>query len=413
MPQDLFDINKLINSAFFKTDEEGKFFLRTEYEKRLLELGVTSNQVEQNLQIEYRTLNGILDGNLQRFDLLSLLKIGHFLGIEEKVIVEFYTKLVSARHEEELNLAKKRTFILNHFDLPVLRTIGVIDSIRDFDQIEAQISAVFSLESILDYEADELGAAYSSTNVKPKNEKSRTYFTNKARKIFELIDNPNEYNKEGLIRYFPKVRWHSTDLENGLVNVVKSLFELGVTVIFHPRMPSLQIRGATFSVANKPCIVLTDYRESYPTLWYAFIHELFHVFFDWEEIVNKTYHLSDEEHDLFVLKHKETEASEFARDYLFPPAKLDLIRKRIDQKTLVREFALDNHVHPSIVYSSFAFVYTDERTNYWAVFDKLIRPPMAVLKKNLSDSLTHSSSVVTFAEYYRQNIFNTQRENDE
>jgi len=138
----------------------------------------------------------------------------------------------------------------------------------------------------------------------------------------------------------------------------------------------------------------------------AFIHELFHVVFDWPEIQQKTYHLSDEENDLFVLKHKEEEANEFARDYLFPKAKMDLISKRIDQKMLVREFALGNHVHPSIVYSNYAFVYTNDQSNYWAIFDKLIRPPMGTLKKNLVDGLTHSASVAKFAAFYRNNIFN-------
>ena len=85
---------------------------------------------------------------------------------------------------------------------------------------------------------------------------------------------------------------------------------------------------------------------------------------------------------------------------------MDLISKRIDQKMLVREFALGNHVHPSIVYSNYAFVYTNDQSNYWAIFDKLIRPPMGTLKKNLVDGLTHSASVAKFAAFYRNNIFN-------
>jgi|GEM_PF-5931236 len=101
------EINKLINSAWDKKSENELLSLRQRFENRLTDLGITSNQVEQNLQVAYRTLNGILDGDLLRFDLLSLLKVGHFLEIPENEIMEMYTKFVAEKHKEDLDQAKK------------------------------------------------------------------------------------------------------------------------------------------------------------------------------------------------------------------------------------------------------------------------------------------------------------------
>lgn len=400
------EINRLINSAWDGKTSNEILFLREKFEKRLLDLDITFNQAEQNLQIAYRTLNGILDGDLQRFDLLSLLKVGYFLDIPENEIVEMYTKFVAEKHREDLEQAKKRTFILNNFDLPVLKNIGVINSIRDFDHIEQQLNSIFGLQSIMDYDTEDTGAAHSETKIQPKNAKSRNYFKNKSRLIFRLIYNPHRYDKQALIDYFPKIRWHSTDLDNGLVNVMKSLFDLGVTVIFHPKMPLLQLRGATFEVNGKPCIVLTDYMNSYPTMWFALLHELFHVLFDWDEILQKRYHLSDEENDLFVVRQKEDEANEFAREYLFPKQKLELISKRIRQNVIVSEFAFDNHVHPSIVYENYAKTNSGDERCFWSGFDKLVKPQMNTLLKKLSNDLSHKSPAKEFATYYKQHIFN-------
>lgn len=392
------DINKLINSAF---SEET---LKSKFERRLSELNISQNQAEENLEIEHRTLNGILDGSLKKIDFVHLLKIAQFIDISYKEISDLYVKAIAEKHKDDLEQSKRRTFILNHFDLPVLKNIGVIESIRDFQHIEERLNQIFGIDTITDYDVEDTGAALSTPNVVVKNEKTRKYFIRKSKAIFKLIGNPNRYDKEALVEYFPKIRWHTTDIDNGILNVSKALYELGVTVIFHPTMPSLQLRGATFEVNNKPCIVLTDYRNSYPTMWFAFLHELFHVIFDWEEIQKRKYHLSDEENDLFVVRQKEEEANEFAREFLFPKSKMQTILDRMQQRVFVKEYALDNHVHPSIVYANHAYNYKIEERNLWAEYEQFW-PSIKNLVKKLSNDLTHKSTAADFASYFKNTIF--------
>lgn len=406
-------IEQLLYGALNNIEYDEIFQLREKYEDRINQLGISSFQAEKNLGIEYKTLNRLLDGDIKKFDLIPLIKLGYFLSIDEKEISELFTTFLSKQYENELNQAKKTTFILEYFDIPTLKKIGVINSTTNFEHIENRINAIFGLKSILDYDIENVGAAMSSTvsldknNLKSKSEKNRNYFKDKSKEIFSLINNPNKYQKEALVNYFSKIRWHSTDFENGLINVIRSLYKLGVTVIFQEMVPSLKMRGATFEVNKKPCIVLTDFRKSYPTLWFAFIHELFHVLFDWEEILLKTYHLSDEENDLYVIKHKEEEANEFAREYLFSKNKIETISNKIKHNYYIKEFAIEHHVHPSIIYANYAHYYNNEENRLWAKFDKLIRPPMDNLIKKLNGNLSHCSTANDYSNYYLTKIYNS------
>lgn len=195
---------------------------------------------------------------------------------------------------------------------------------------------------------------------------TRSLWIQSAITYFDDINNPYEYNRKALIEYFPNIRWHSTNVEFGLLTIIKDLFKLGVTVIYQSPLPSLHLRGATFAVNDKPCIVLTNYVNFYGTLWFALIHELFHVLFDWDEIGNNHYHLSDDEDNELLVQEKETEANNFAREYLFPQEKMNQIKNNLNNPYFVNEFAKNNHVHPSIIYVFNAFDSSKTNRASWA-----------------------------------------------
>lgn len=401
------EISRLINSAFdSKSEETNDTLIRLKFINRLNDLDITFNQACENLEIEYRSLNSILDVT-RRTDFLSILKVAQFLDMPFYDITKLYVDIIQSKHREELLSSKKRSFILDNFDLPTLKAVGIIDSIRDFNHIESNLKAMLNLQSITDYNTLESGAAFSSGKAIPKNLKTRKLFIEKSQTIFKLIGNPNGYDRDGLTEYFPKIRWHSIDTEEGFLNVIKSLYKLGVTVIFQPRMPSLSLRGATFSVNKKPCIVLTDYKGFYPTLWFALLHELFHVLFDWDEISEKKYHLSDEDGDLYVVKQKEEEANEFAREFMFPKAKMEVVEPQIEKRLFIKEYALNNHVHPSIIYANYAYAHSNSENNYWAIFSSILTAPLKEVLKKLTNGLTAKSKSSDYAIYYKDVIFNS------
>lgn len=326
--------------------------LKEFFELRLDELSITVTNSAKILKINYRALIAILEGKQRNINIDDLFRIADFLQLStEKVIQLYLTSLEKNTPRKKASItAEKIQFIKEHFDLMALRKAGFIESTTDFDVIEKRLTEYLGIKSIFEYKKPSFDIALSAGAIKPKNELTRIFWINTAIEYFQEINNPNEYNRQALIDYFPKIRWHSTNIEIGLLDVIKELYKIGVTVIYQAPLPTLHLRGATFSINNKPCIVLTNYRGFYPTLWFALIHELHHVLFDWNEIMNNAYHLSDDDNKNLAILEREKKADKFAREYLFSIDKTTQIRPYIRNEKFVTRFAKDNHVHSSFIY---------------------------------------------------------------
>ena len=275
------EINAMINRAF-------KFInLREMFENRLYELQMSQTAAEKLLGVGHRSLNGLLDVTQKRVDYSTLSRVAMFLNIPVEELIEIHVTLLEKQFANENTNSNKKKFIKENFDLAVLRKAGLFKTINDFDEIENKITTHLGLKSIFDYKKISFSTAFWAGSVISKNplktSTTRNFWLTSAKSFLERLDNPYHYNREELIKFFPQIRWHSTNVEFGLLHIVKALFKLGITVIFKPRLSTLYLRGVTFSVNNKPCIVLTDYKGFYPTLWHCLIHELYHVLFDWEE----------------------------------------------------------------------------------------------------------------------------------
>src|ERR1700712_1926467 len=60
------------------------------FEGRLAKHGITQNQAEKILNMQKRTLEGILDGSAKRVDVINLLKLGQFLGLETNALFKLF-----------------------------------------------------------------------------------------------------------------------------------------------------------------------------------------------------------------------------------------------------------------------------------------------------------------------------------
>jgi HTH-type transcriptional regulator/antitoxin HigA len=344
------EIDKLIKGVVEPSGLQANLTLRSLFEQKLAELEMSAAVALEILGIERRTLDGILDATQKRVDFVALAKIASFLEISKEELILLYMRALEQTNKEDFKETEKRKFIVNNFDLVTLRKIGLIDSISDFDQVERELNFFFGFNSIFDYGKLKISPAFSEGARKPKSLLNREFWIQSAALSFQQINNGFDYERKALLEYFPKIRWHSMNIEKGLFQVIRALFKLGVTVIYQPPIPTVHLRGATFALNNKPCIVLTDYRGFYATLWFALIHELFHVLFDWEEIKQNVYHVSDAETDLFTVQEKEQEANHFAREFLFGKEKMDVARPHLDDRYFVEKYARENHVHSSIIY---------------------------------------------------------------
>ncbi|MEQ9100290.1 MAG: hypothetical protein RIF36_20425 [Imperialibacter sp.] len=342
--------------------------LRDLFNARVDELDISATSAAMDIiNIQPRTLNGMLDGTQKIVDFTNFIRLADFLQLSKEEVFNLYLDELKKNFDLTTKSSpEKIKFIKENFDLSVLKKAEFITDISDFEEIEIKITSFLGLKSIFEYTKPTGGAAFSASKVQPKNDLSRSLWIKFAINFFEEIDNPNRYDRQGLIDYFPEIRWHSTNVELGLTNVIRDLYKLGVTVVYLSSLSSVHLRGATLTVGDKPCVVLTNYAGFYPTLWFALIHELFHVLFDWDEIKKNRFHLSDQSTEQLSVIERELEANRFAREYLFSKEKTNSIRPFINDSKFIEAFAKKNHVHPSFIYTFHAYDIGEKNKYAWA-----------------------------------------------
>lgn len=355
--------NSVLGNIF---GQQHKLDLWAAFEKTLVERDMSQRAALAELDIVYRTLIGILDASQKQVDLLVLQRFADFIKQPvEKVFLTLLEK-VEQNFNSKIGDVDAKEFIIRNFDLRALKKYGYIDSVTDFVHIEERIKEYFGLKSIYDYGKEFINIAYSSGKRQSKDNFMKNWWGESATRKLKRINNPHEYDRDGLIEYIPSIRWHSTDPRKGLFQVVREIYRFGVTVIYEPYLTTVYVRGATLPVNDKPCIVLTNYTNYYPSLWFALMHELHHVLFDWEVIRHKP-HLSSE---IDKFDKSEVEADEFAREYLFSKEKMKVVSPQIRNETFVNHYAKAFDVHPSIIYAFYCWDNADSGQDVFKRFSK-------------------------------------------
>lgn len=368
-------INEILNKSF-KYDGPT---LEELFSNKLESSGLSKTQFEKLAGIERKSLDAILNKTSKQTDVNKLIKLGEFLEISlnDLLIIHF-----NDRPKEEIKEVQDSmdiTFINKFFDLKTLTGLGYINRKDSLEQLKERICKFFGINSIYDYDLELNDVLYSRTK-KTFSDKMKDFWIKSSYKYFELINNPNDYSRNNLIDLIPKIKPYTKNVEHGLNTVFQALYNVGVTVVFQPLLPKTQIRGATFVVNNKPCIVITDFNKNYATIWFALIHELHHVLYDLEVIEKTNYHLSGEP-DLFLIQ--EDKANEFAKEYLFSSEKMRYIEKLIHNNIIVEKFANECQIHSSIIYSQFQWKQSEIGNDYWGAFkDKF--PKISTVTKNLN-----------------------------
>lgn len=368
-------INHILKQSF---DYKGPS-LEELLQSKLEESNLTKTQFEKLAGIERKSLDAILNKTSKQTDINKLIKLGEFLNIdiEELLIIHYHERPVE--EIKELQESMDVTFINKYFDLKTLATLKFINKNTSLEELKARICTFFEINSIYDYDTELNDVLFSRTK-KTYSDKMKDFWIKSSYKYFELIDNPNKYDRRSLIDLIPKIKPYTRNVENGLKTVFQALYNIGITVVFQPSLPKTQIRGATFVVKDKPCIVITDFNKNYATIWFALIHELHHVLFDIELISRTSYHLTGEP-DLFLIQ--EDKANGFASEYLLSNEKMRYVEKLIHNKLMVSRFAEENQIHPCIIYSQYQWRQAELGSDYWGAFKEQF-PNVSIATKNLN-----------------------------
>jgi len=299
----------------------------------------------------------MLDGEAKTFDALTFIKLANFLQITPTQLINFYVSSVITRHKALLEPIEKKAFILNHIDLKSLKKAGFFSEESDYNQIENRIKLFFGIDTLEQYHGLYSNQVAFSTNSRRGTlDLSRAFWLKSAISIFRTINNPNPFNRDRLLEIFPTLKNYSINIDKGLSQVAKDLFDVAVTMIYLPKLPGLNVRGATLSVAGKPCIVITDASPFYPSLWFALVHELIHVLRDWEDFINQQAHLSfDSDDDDFEHNERENNANHYARQYLIADKYFETAASHINDQFSVYALARELNIHPSFIYSFYCW----------------------------------------------------------
>jgi len=354
------NIENLLNSIFSDAD----YNVKDVFEQKLNEYNLSRTKALKLLNIDKDVFDEIINGTAKQPNLIHIVKIAEFLGIEVNSFINIVLKNQSSENILAIDNARKATFIVKNFDVKTLTKLGFFDSDFSTEELVKKVLDYFGYSTINEFE-EQLDEPLYSRVKKNHSDKMKDFWIKSAYQTFKLINNPNEFNRERLKDLIVKIKPYSQDVTNGLLTVCRALYNIGVSVIFQNYLTTTQVRGATFIINGKPSIVITDFNKNYPTLWFTLLHELNHVLFDFETIEKSSYHLSDD-NDLFLI---EDQANAFARNFFMAEEKFQYIKKYINNPYLVSKFATEIEVHPSIVYSFFTW-YQKELygKNYHAAF---------------------------------------------
>lgn len=398
---------QILNSVFKEKS------LRELFEARLHDLSIKQTNALKLLKMERKALLGIIDGTQRRTDYTNFEKLAAFMNLQTEELIHMHTALLEKNFERKQIPGDRKKFIREHFDLAAFKKAGFIKDVTDENEIEAKINRFYGFDSIFDYEKRSFNVMFSAPDMLSKSPETiermtvaRDNWLTAGRQLAVRLDNPYQFDKGGLIKYFPQIRWYSTNVEYGLINVVKALFKLGITVIYQSPLSSLHLRGATIPVMGKPCILLTDHKGFYATLWHALIHELYHVVFDWLSIKsNDKPHLTEDVSRVLTITDSELDADNFAREYLFSRKKLEEVKMFLKDQDYVEETAKNNDVHPSLIYTYYAYDYDNTDRMAWARA-KRQSPPIEKAVHRLENPFHKSVAIDEFAKKLRLEIYN-------
>lgn len=400
---DKLDINKFLANTFSKKIEQ--LDLELLFKEKAKSYGLNFTQARELLNIERKVLIPILNGTAQNPSPVNLLKISDFLEIDIKTVLASLVK--SSESVSKLEQARDASFVAKNFDVDRLYSEGFLSSKKDTEKILDRILNFFGFTSVVEYLEfkDKINLVLYSKSKRNFVDKMRNFSVESAYRIFELISNPNQYKREELIELLPKIKPYCQDIEKGLYTVCRALFSHGITVIFQKHLTTSQYRGATFFVNGKPCIVITDLRKNYVTIWFALLHELYHVLFDEEEIKREGYHLTGEVQLTLV---DEKAADSFASDFFVDDAEFRYIKPHIKSNLLVNNFAKKIRVHPAFIYSKFQFYMQDvENKIYWGAFNQYFPDYKKAVSKLNPISWREDYSILSIVEDLKQ-IFEIQ-----
>lgn len=339
--------------------------LAQEVVDRYEEAGLSENQFCKMLGIARSSWTRFVVGEQQGIDISLFIKLAHFLERPESEVIDIYRRTVQDQERKELDNTKRYSFIVNRFDLKNLRKIKFFTgAVVDFGALEERIKQFFLFDKVYDYKDIEIKPQYSRTK-HSASDRMLQFWNTMVRYELHGVDNPNPFDRERFKNILSLFRSATLDEEFGLKKIILSLYSCGVTVIVQSYVAKTSIRGATFIIKGKPCIVLTNVGKRYATLWQTLTHECYHVLTRLDELARVGYRVNGGiDKELFDSDIEESSAYMFAQQLFLDDSNLPQLEQYISYDAIIEQLAYSWNVHPSLLYNIYLDKHPNEHSKY-------------------------------------------------
>ena len=322
-------------------------------------LDIPRSKVPAILGMSRSSFDRYFNGESKSVDVEFVGKLARFLNEDPVPLATQLMSLLAPDSRENINRTAERVFLLEHFDLQGLKYIGVLKQTRDLDEAINRVCHYLGLSSLFDYEYLIPQAFHSASN-RSHSTKMRTFWATSARMRFEQFQSPHKYDRQKLLSLMKRIPRYTMYEGTGFTNVLKALYRIGVTVHVHQFVSKTSVRGATMIVNNQPCIVVTNFGDRYDSVWFTLLHELVHVLYHWDQLLDQETHLSTG--DMLDLYLTERQADAVAIELLISEKRRRFISSHLDDPLYVYQYSQRLGTHMSVIYGICAYEIDDEKT---------------------------------------------------
>jgi addiction module HigA family antidote len=165
------------------------------------------------------------------------------------------------------------------------------------------------------------------------------------------IENIVEYDKERLeekMSVFKQISGN-TNVDESIESCRKLCNKLGIYLVIREAISNCKIRGALTTYKGHPAIYISKRFKSHDHVWFAIIHELFHLLKHYEKNQVSISYEDDENKNISTDK-KEEEANKLTRDFFIDPERYEQFVQNKDFSTsAIKIFAAQEKTTPGIV----------------------------------------------------------------
>jgi len=314
------------------------------------DMGITQDEFATRLGTTGKTLSKLMNGQINLSNDLAK-KLSAMLGSS----VEFWLNLQTAYEEKIIEIERKKELdaqaaVVAMIDYSFFEKVANLPATRVMSEKIANLCKYLVVSDLRILAQPDFLANFRTgiSTTEEKNIVNAQAWLQTALNYAKTIKT-EPFNAEKLKAYLPEIR--SMTLQDPAVFLPRlhSIFaECGVAFVLLPHLKNSGINGVVKWTSNDRVVLAMNNRRAYAdTFWFSLFHEIKHVL----QQKIKTVFVSSSSQEMKVMDTRlETEADEFAQNYLIPAKDYRRFApNKYTSDAQIVEFAKSINIHPGVV----------------------------------------------------------------